>query len=137
MIASCEGRRAVFGRALTDEAGMHFLRHAFVVLALLLAIMPAEAHYNMLLPKTASAKRGEAVEVMYQWGHPFEHQLFDAPAPQKVWAITPAGKQIDLTDKLEKIAVEGDQKKKVAAYRLLFTPDERGDYVLVLLTPPI
>ena len=31
--------------------------------------------------RTARVKKGEAVTVLYQWGHPFEHQLFDAPSP--------------------------------------------------------
>jgi uncharacterized GH25 family protein len=96
----------------------------------------APAHFNMLLPQAASAKKGEPVTLTYQWGHPFEHQLFDAPAPEEVAVRTPDGKRIDLTKSLEKVAVaSGD--KKVTAYRLKFTPEERGDYVFVLRTPPI
>ena len=37
-----------------------------------------QAHYNMLLPSSSWAKKGEVVTFTYQWGHPFEHQLFDA-----------------------------------------------------------
>jgi hypothetical protein len=34
------------------------------------------AHFNMLLPDKPSAKKGEDVVITYQWGHPFELQLF-------------------------------------------------------------
>ena len=96
----------------------------------------AAAHFNMLLPQTASAKKGETVTITYQWGHPFEHQLFDAPQPQSLIALSPDGKRIDLTDKLAKITLQSEAKE-VTAYRLRFTPQQRGDYVLVLQTPPI
>jgi uncharacterized GH25 family protein len=94
------------------------------------------AHFNMLLPQSASAKKDEAVTLTYQWGHPFEHQLFDAPAPESVVVVAPDGTKTDLTKSLEKIMLPGGDKK-VTAYRLKFTPDQRGDYVFVLRTPPI
>src|SRR5436305_9938125 len=97
----------------------------------------ARAHYNMLFPEKASAKRGEAVTVLYQWGHPFEHQLFDAPPPQSLVVFSPDGKQTDLTKKLEKVTVLTADKKKAVAYRLRFTPELRGDYVFLLTAPPI
>lgn len=96
----------------------------------------AAAHFNMLLPQTASAKKGETVAITYQWGHPFEHQLFDAPQPQSLIALSPDGKRIELADKLEKITRKAGAKE-VTAYRLHFTPQQRGDYVFVLQTPPI
>jgi cobalt/nickel transport protein len=96
----------------------------------------ADAHFNMLLPSTASAKKGEPVAFTYQFGHPFEHQLFDAPAPQSLVVIAPDGKQTDLAKSLEKITVPAGDKK-VTAYRFTFTPEQRGDYVFVLTTPPI
>jgi len=99
--------------------------------------VPAEAHFNMLLSDKASAKKDEAVTVTYQWGHPFEHQLFDAPAPDKLTVRAPDGKTTDLTKSLEKTTVPAAEGKKVTAYQLKFTPDQRGDYVFVLQTPPI
>jgi cobalt/nickel transport protein len=96
----------------------------------------AAAHFNMLLPQTASAKKGETGVITYQWGHPFEHQLFDAPRPQSLIALSPDGKRIELMDKLAKITLKSGAKE-VTAYRLRFTPRQRGDYVLVLQTPPI
>jgi cobalt/nickel transport protein len=91
----------------------------------------------MLLPQPASVKRGQEAVVLYQWGHPFEHQLFDAPPPLKVLVMDPHGTKTDLTDQLEKITIRGADKKDVTAYRLRFTPKERGDYVFILLTDRI
>jgi cobalt/nickel transport protein len=112
-----------------------FLPLIGVVLGLTAA--PAGAHYNMLLPDKHSVKKGEEVTLTYQWGHPFEHQLFDAPAPEKLTVLAPDGKATDLTKSLEKTAVPAAEGKKVTAYRLKFTPEQRGDYVFVLQTPPI
>jgi len=109
--------------------------------ALLLAAftaLPAHAHFNMLMPQTASAKKGEDVVFTYQWGHPYEHELFDAPAPDSVQVLGPDGKTItDLTKSLEKISLPAGEGKKVAAYQFHFTPEQRGDYVFLLRTPPI
>jgi uncharacterized GH25 family protein len=98
--------------------------------------VPAGGHYSMLLPAAAGGKKGEAITLTYQWGHPFEHQLFDAPPPLSLTVRAPDGKQTDLTASLEKTTV-GEGDKKVTAYRLRFTPGERGDYSFVLRTPPI
>jgi uncharacterized GH25 family protein len=100
-------------------------------------VAPAPAHYNMLLPHAAAAKKGEAVAFTYQWGHPFEHQLFDAPQPQSVIVRAPDGKKADLTRALEKVALRAGKDKKVVGYRFRFTPGARGDYVFLLHTPPI
>src|SRR5207245_10963287 len=108
-----------------------------------LRVAPARTHYNMFLPEKHSVQRGEAVTFLYQWGHPFEHQLFDAPAPEKIFVVSPDGQTTDLTTRLEKvIAVAADTTKtvgataaaakQVAAYRLRFTPQQRGDYVFIL-----
>ena len=94
------------------------------------------AHFNMLLPPTASARKGDALTLTYQWGHPFEHQLFDAPQPQSLIVLAPDGKKTELTDKLEK-TTRKSADKDVTAYQLRFTPEQRGDHVFVLQTPPI
>ena len=98
----------------------------------------AQAHFNMLLPQSASVKKGEEVVFTYQWGHPYEHELFDAPAPQDVQVLAPDGMTTtDLTKSLKKVALQARQGKTVAAYRFAFTPEQRGDYVVLLRTPPI
>jgi cobalt/nickel transport protein len=105
--------------------------------ALAAAATPSNAHFNMLLPEHASVKKGETVTILYQWGHPFEHQLFDALRPERLSVQSPDGKQTDLLDSLEKTTVPAGEGKSVTAYRLRFTPDSRGDYVFLLRTPPI
>ena len=107
------------------------------ILVLALPLTEARAHFTMLLPNTASGKKGEEVTILYQFGHPFEHQLFDAPPPTRLLVLNPDGKTRDLTKSLEKTKVKGADGKDVAAYKLRFTPAERGDYKFVLTTPPI
>jgi cobalt/nickel transport protein len=109
-----------------------------ILIAVAFVAVPAstQAHYNMLIPKSASVERGKEVTLTYQWGHPFEHELFDAPKPDKLVVLTPDGKKTDLLDKLKKVTVKvGD--KDVTTYDLAFTPEEVGDYVFILRTPPI
>ncbi len=107
-----------------------------VFVSLFAFVSPSAAHYQMLLPENWSVKKDQKVKITYQWGHPFEHQLFDAPAPERVVIIAPDGKGSELAKAPEKITVpSGDNK--VTAYRFQFTPDQRGDYVVVLQTPPI
>ena len=96
----------------------------------------AAAHYNMLLPQTATAKKGEALTFTYQWGHPFEHQLFDAPSPQSLIVLEPDGKKAELKELLKKTTRKGEVRE-VTAYQLPFTPSQRGDHVFILRTPPI
>jgi len=109
-----------------------------LALAALAAVaVPAQAHYNMLLPDIPSAKKDQPVLFTYQWGHPFEHELFDAPPPEAVTVLSPDGKTADLTKTLERTTVPAGEGKTVTAYRFTFTPDQRGDYVFLLRTPPI
>src|SRR5438046_70985 len=98
---------------------------------------PAPAHYNMLLPQSAAAKRGEPVTITYQWGHPFEHQLFDAPAPASLAVFAPDGKKSDLKMAMEGMTVPGTDGKKVSTFQFRFTPEERGDYLFLLKAAPI
>ncbi len=108
-----------------------------VLMVFVTAASPALAHYNMLFPDAASGKKGEAVTFTYQWGHPFEHQLFDAPKPEKVEVRAPDGKTEDLTKTLEKVALPAAEGKTVTGYRFQFKPEQRGDYVVLLKVPPI
>ena len=108
-----------------------------IVSICLLSAGPARAHFQMLLPASPSGSSEQEVAVVYQWGHPFEHQLFDAPRPEAVIAVTPDGRRIDLSKSLQKVAIAGEGGKKVAAYRIAYTPQRRGDHLLALTTPPI
>lgn len=96
-----------------------------------------QAHYTMLLPDPPLAQRGQSVTVYYQWGHAFEHQLFDAPAPQQVVVLTPGGARQDLTRLLEAVSLAGEKGQQVRAWRLRYVPPQRGDYVLLASGPPI
>jgi cobalt/nickel transport protein len=113
------------------------IRSALALVLLGLITSSARSHYNMLLPQAASVKRGEKVAVVYQWGHPFEHQLFDCPAPLSIFVLSPEGKKTDLAKSLTKTTVPGGDQKQAAAYRIAFTPDQRGDFIFVLNSPPI
>ena len=113
------------------------IRSSLIVALLALTTSPLQAHFNILLPQSASVKRGETVTVFYRWGHPFEHQLFDAPAPQSVFAIQPDGRKTDLKEILERITEPGSEGKNATAYQFRFTPSERGDFILGLHTPSI
>jgi cobalt/nickel transport protein len=111
-------------------------RFLLVVLLSIAATQPAAAHFTMLLPQSLVTKKGEPVTIVYQWGHPFEHQLFDAQLPEQLRVITPDGTSRLLSKSLEKISVPGEGKD-ATAYRLRFTPEERGDYTFIVSTPPI
>src|SRR5260370_35472357 len=101
----------------------------FASIALGFLASVSAAHFNMLLPEIASAKREQEVTFLYQWGHPFEHQLFAAPMPQSLAAVFPDGKKIDLSLTLEKIMQPN------VAYRFRFKPEQRGDYIFLTASP--
>jgi cobalt/nickel transport protein len=115
------------------------LRPPLAVLLAGLLAPAAWAHFNILLPGTASARKGETVTLLYRFGHPFEHELFDAPPPARMFALAPDGKRIELGKALEKTKVPAGGKvgMTVTAYRLRFVPEQRGDYTFILQTPPI
>jgi cobalt/nickel transport protein len=113
------------------------MRTPLALAAVLLAAAAAHAHYNMLLPNVASAKKGDEVVFTYQWGHPFEHELFDAPAPESMAVRGPDGKSTDLSKALEKVALPAGDQKKLVAWQFRFTPADRGDYAFLLKTQPI
>jgi uncharacterized GH25 family protein len=112
-------------------------RPGLALLALALCAPLASGHYHILLPDRHSVKKDESVTLTYRWGHPFEHELFDAPLPERLFVIGPDGKVTELGKQLEKLKHPVPGKKEVAAYRLKFTPDQRGDYTFVLHAPPI
>src|SRR5271166_3396328 len=101
------------------------------MLGLALTACTARAHYHMLFPDKPSVKKDEVVHFTFQFGHPFEHQLFDASKPRRLTVLGPDGKKADLLSKLEATDLPGEDGKKVKGFRFAFTPDQRGDYVLV------
>jgi len=107
------------------------------LLASVLLIGTTWGHYHMLLPDSASTKKGETVRLLFQFGHPFEHQMFNASKPYDLIVLAPDGKKTNLLPKLEAIRLPGSEDKKVRAYQLQFTPEQRGDYVFLAQTDPI
>src|SRR5262249_60970350 len=105
------------------------VRVGLVILGVACLASAGRAHFHILVPEKPAVKKGEEVALTLRFGPPFEHQLFDAPAPRSLVVLTPDGKKVDLTKKLEKGTVPGDKGKKVTAYRLRYTPEERGDHV--------
>src|SRR5438128_2360423 len=96
------------------------------------------AHYSMLFPESASVRSGQPVTILFQWGHPFEHQLANASAPKSLTVLSPSGKKIDLTTALREVAfLPARQSSGIRAFRLRFTPEERGDFVFILHGSPI
>jgi cobalt/nickel transport protein len=126
-----------------DDSGIRMIpkpeaamRRTFALLLLLFSATTSVAHYNMLIPDKAWANKGDKVTFTYQFGHPFEHELFDAPEPKAVIVILPDGKTQKI-DKLTKIELKGADGKKVTGYKFVFEPETRGDFTFVLQTPPI
>jgi uncharacterized GH25 family protein len=91
----------------------------------------------MLLPQSASGRAGQATTIIFQWGHPFEHQLANASPPDSLMVLLPSGKRVDVTKMLEEVAVSGPEGKSVRAFQLRFAPEDRGDFLFVLRAPPI
>jgi cobalt/nickel transport protein len=98
---------------------------------------PAQAHYHILLPDRHSVKAAEEVTVTYAFGHPFEHEMFEAQKPARATLFAPDGKATDVLPGVEKIDFFRSDEKKVAAYKLVLKPATRGDYTLVFESPPI
>jgi cobalt/nickel transport protein len=113
------------------------MRPLFLAFVFALLASPASAHYQMLLPDKAALKKGQNVTIVYQWGHPYEHQLFDAPKPTGLVVVPAGGQPTDLLPSLESIEVPAGEGKKVKAWRVQYTPQERGDHVFVLEAAPI
>jgi cobalt/nickel transport protein len=115
------------------------MRRILAVFLLIIAVSAANAHYNMLLPDKAWAQKGEKVTFTYQFGHPFEHELFEAPKPVAIVVITPKGKEevLAIDKMLSPIKKDGADGKQVTAWQFTFTPPERGDYTFALKTPKI
>jgi cobalt/nickel transport protein len=117
---------------------MNSAGYRLLILGILVACPDsALAHYSMVFPLANSSRQGQTVTIIYQWGHPFEHQLSNAAPPEALTILTPSGNKIDGTKEMEPIELPAQDSKKVRAFRLPFTPQERGDYVFLFRTPPI
>jgi uncharacterized GH25 family protein len=107
------------------------------VLVLIVAAGTANAHFHMLMPDRHSIKTDETVTLTYQFGHPFEHELFDTDKPEKARVFAPDGTETNLLSKLERVEMPGKDDKKVTVYRVKFAPTARGDYTFVFDSPAV
>src|ERR1043166_2084362 len=91
---------------------------------LLLASESSTAHYNMLLPDKPWAEKGDKVTFIYQFGHPFERELSDAPRPEGLMVVRPNGDKetLDVEKTLTAVKKEGADGKKVTAWHFHYTP---------------
>src|SRR5476651_2380482 len=101
------------------------------LVVLIVCATTSVAHYNMLIPDKAWANKGDKVTFTYQFGHPFEHELFAAPDPIAAVVILPDGKTQKI-DKLTKIALKGADGKKATGYNFVYVPEMRGDHTVIL-----
>ena len=98
------------------------------ILILLIVSGVANAHFNFFLPEKWHMDTAETNEVEIIWGHPYEGLYFDAPSIKKAGLIKPDGSKVNLTpSNIEVTDVEGSKSK---AYKLSFTPSEKGDYII-------
>ncbi len=97
----------------------------------------AAAHFHMLFPESPSSTTDKPVTFVFQWGHPFEHEMFDTAKPEKLIMVSPDRQQTVLTGALAKTSIKGADNKDVTAYQFSFTPEKRGDYACVALAAPV
>jgi cobalt/nickel transport protein len=100
-------------------------------------VSSANAHYHILLPQYAYAERDKAVSFILEFGHPFEHQLFDTSKPDKLVVVSPDGKTADLRTSLKRATIKNSEQKDVAIYRFTFVPRQRGDFSFVAEAAPV
>jgi len=113
------------------------LTQIITVIALTLPLTPADAHFHMLFPDPKPkepVKPGDKVGFVYRWGHPFEHELFDAPEPGEVSVFSPSGAEEKITD-FKKL------KDKPIAYRFEYQLPKGsqglGNYVFAMKAPQV
>jgi uncharacterized GH25 family protein len=97
----------------------------------------ADAHYHMLIANKPSIKSDEEVVVVYQFGHPFEHELADAQEPASALIHRPDGTVLDAKDKFRKIEIAGAKGAKHVGFQLTYKPEQRGDHILVVVASPV
>lgn len=105
-------------------------RPLWVFAALLASALPALAHFPIAIPQEPFPQRGEVVRVVYGFGHPFEATRVDAPPLSGAFVHLPSGERQALTP-------AAHSAQGVKAWALEFTPQERGDHILVVESKPV
>jgi nickel transport protein len=97
----------------------------FLIFAL---VIPLWAHFPIALP-SGELKRGQASEVQFSFGHPFEATRVDVAKP-RAWLYPPAGEP-------QEISPNPRQESGAKAWSLSLTPQVRGDHILVVEGQPV
>lgn len=91
-------------------------------------LIPLWAHFPIALP-TRELKRGQASEVHFSFGHPFEATRVDVAKPE-AWLYPPTGERVEIAPKAIK-------DRGAQAWSLPVTPVGRGDQILVVAGQPV
>jgi len=104
---------------------------------LCLAAGIAYGHFHTYWPDSPNGygSPGTRVTWQYFWGHPYEFIVFDAQRPD-FYMVTPDGKKENVTVQPAKIR-DVESGKMRDAFTVGYTPEEIGDYWLVLEGPAI
>lgn len=93
---------------------------------------PALAHFAILVTDTPSAKVGQEVAFRFYNGHPYECEVVDTPAPERVLVIPPKGEPVEL--KVAPATLDKPGGGKAAINTFGYTPKVRGDHLVTVRT---
>jgi len=104
---------------------------SIVILLSLISVSTALAHFPILIHDAPFAEINKPVNLLYAVGHPYEQEYEDAEKPQSVFAIKPSGQKVQLIPIL-KGTVHTVRDQKAKAFKLAYTPDQKGDHIIGL-----
>lgn len=111
-------------RTLTSKLGLGGM---LSILILLFVSNVVCAHFNFFITEDWHMEKAEVNEIQIIWGHPYEGIYFDVPAVEEAGLIKPDSAKTTLTpSSIEVAGIEGNAN----AYKLSFTPDDKGDYII-------
>lgn len=103
-----------------------------------LGALRAEAHFPMWMADNPMPNQGESVRLFFGVGHPFEQYFEDAHKPERVTAITPTGRRIDLSDQLteaQKEFTDDGEPQSARIWEVDYTPEVSGDVIVAMDSP--
>ncbi|RUM88285.1 MAG: hypothetical protein DSZ24_04060 [Thermodesulfatator sp.] len=94
------------------------------------------AHFLITVPSQGQGYgvRGQALQALVLFGHPFEGILYDLKAP-KGFMLTPDGKKDTISFRRIEVRDYASGRKRFG-YRVEYLPTSRGDYYLCLSAQP-
>ncbi len=101
------------------------------ILTFLLPV-PAFAHFAILVTDTPSVKVGQEAAFRFYNGHPYECEVVDTAAPERVLVIPPKGEPVEIKASAGTLAkADGG---KAAIHTFSYTPKVRGDHLVTVRT---